>query len=64
LPFVIATQDEKMFRVVRDRERWFFAIMGDKYAVDKASTKKVAERVPFHEPAAKALAFDLALHES
>jgi ERCC4-related helicase len=61
LPFVTATQDEKMFRVVRDRERWFSVIMGEKYAVDEASTEKLVERVPFPEEAAKALAFDLSL---
>lgn len=38
LPFVTATQDEKMFRVVRDRERWFSVIMGEKYTVDEVST--------------------------
>jgi superfamily II DNA or RNA helicase len=63
LPFVTATQDEKMFRVVRDRERWFSVIMGEKYTVDERSTEKLAERVPFPETAAKTLAFDLSLHD-
>src|SRR5256885_12100440 len=40
-----STQDEKMFRVVRDRERWFQVIMGEQYAVDEASTDKQATRV-------------------
>jgi superfamily II DNA/RNA helicase len=31
LPYLAATQDEKMFRVVRDRERWFQIIMGENY---------------------------------
>jgi superfamily II DNA or RNA helicase len=61
LPFVTATQDEKMFRVVRDRERWFSVIMGEKYTVDEASTEKLVERVPFPEDAARRLAFDLSL---
>ena len=61
LPFVTATQDEKMFRVVRDRERWFSVIMGEKYSLDEGSTEKPAERVPFPEMAAKALGFDLSL---
>ena len=61
LPFVTATQDEKMFRVVRDRERWFSVIMGEKYTVDEASTDKLAERVPFPEEAARSVAFDLSL---
>ena len=40
LPFVTATHDEKMFRVVRDRERWFSVVMGEKYELDEATTDK------------------------
>jgi SNF2 family DNA or RNA helicase len=61
LPFVTATQDEKMFRVVRDRERWFAVVMGEKYRTDEQATDKLAQRVPFPESAALALAFDLAV---
>ena len=61
LPFVTATQDEKMFRVVRDRERWFSVIMGEKFSLDESSTEKIAERIPFPEDAARTLAFDLSL---
>jgi hypothetical protein len=61
LPFVTATQDEKMFRVVRDRERWFSVVMGEKYTLDEATTDRLAERVPFPEEAARALAFDLSV---
>jgi hypothetical protein len=61
LPFVTATQDEKMFRVVRDRERWFAVVMGEKYQTDEATTDKLAERVPFPEDAARRLAFQLAV---
>ena len=45
MPYVAATQDEKMFRVVRDRERWFQIIMGEKYDVDEASTDRQAARI-------------------
>ncbi|MDP9177433.1 MAG: DEAD/DEAH box helicase [Gemmatimonadota bacterium] len=45
-PYLAGTQDEKMFRVVRDRERWFQIIMGEKYEVDEASTDRQAARVP------------------
>jgi hypothetical protein len=45
MPYVAATQDEKMFRVVRDRERWFQVIMGEKYAVDEAATDRQAARI-------------------
>jgi superfamily II DNA or RNA helicase len=61
LPFVTATQDEKMFRVVRDRERWFAVVMGEKYALDEATTERIAERIPFPEGAARSLAFDLSV---
>lgn len=58
-PYVEQTQDEKMFRVVRDRERWFQVVMGDTYAMDEASTDALAERIPFPEAAARALALRL-----
>jgi hypothetical protein len=61
LPFVTATQDEKMFRVVRDRERWFSVVMGEKYQTDEQTTDRLAARIPFPERAARALAFDLAV---
>lgn len=61
LPFVTATQDEKMFRVVRDRERWFSVVMGEKYQFDEAATEKLVERIPFPEQAARELAFDLSV---
>ena len=59
LPYVAATQDEKMFRVVRDRERWFQIVMGEKYEVDEAATDRRAERVPLPESVAKALGMHL-----
>ncbi len=34
LPYIAMTQDEKMYRVVMDRERWFQVVMGEKYKVD------------------------------
>src|SRR5690348_2602132 len=55
------TQDEKMYRVVMDRERWFQVVMGEDYRLDLESTEKLAERVPFPEPAARALVFDLSV---
>jgi len=61
LPFVTATQDEKMFRVVRDRERWFSVIMGEKYSLDESSTETISARIVFPEEAARGLAFDLSV---
>jgi ERCC4-related helicase len=59
LPFISETQDEKMYRVVADRERWFRVIMGEDYKNDLRTTEKLAERVPFPEIAAHSLAFRL-----
>jgi len=61
LPFIGETQDEKMYRVVMDGERWFQVLMGERYRLDLQSTEKMAERVPFPECAASDLAFDLAV---
>lgn len=64
LPFIAETQDEKMYRVVMDRERWFQVLMGENYRLDLQSTEKLAERVPFPDSAARDLAFDLAVAPS
>jgi SNF2 family DNA or RNA helicase len=65
LPYLAATQDEKMYRVVRDRERWFQVVMGARHELDEQALETIAERVPLPEPAADALAFDLAVwHDS
>jgi len=60
-PFIGQTQDEKMYRVVMDRERWFQVVMGEDYRLDLESTEKLAERVPFPEAAARALVFNLSV---
>ena len=59
LPYIAATQDEKMYRVVRDRERWFQVLMGEDYALDEAVVGDVETRVPLPESAARDLAFRL-----
>ena len=59
LPFVAETQDEKQFRVVIDRERWFQVLMGEEYRIDDASVEKMAVRIPLPASAAQALAFKL-----
>lgn len=58
-PYIAATQDEKMFRVVRDRERWFQIIMGESYEVDEASTDRRADRVPLPTVVQKSLTMRL-----
>jgi ERCC4-related helicase len=59
MPYIAATQDEKMFRVVRDRERWFQVIMGEKYQVDEATTDRQAARVPLPPQVQRELAMRL-----
>lgn len=46
LPYVSATQDEKMFRVVRDRDRWFQIVLGETYSPDELATERQAQRLP------------------
>ena len=59
LPYISETQDEKMYRVVMDRDRWFKVVMGEKYKVDAQSAEKYAERIPLAESIAEGLAFKL-----
>jgi hypothetical protein len=60
-PFLEATQDEKMFRVMKDRERWFNVVMGERLELDEWSTERLSDRVPLPAELAKQLALKLAL---
>jgi hypothetical protein len=64
VPFIAETQDEKMYRVVMDRERWFSVVMGEDYKVDFRTTDKLADRIPFPAEAAAELAFQLGVAEN
>jgi superfamily II DNA or RNA helicase len=59
LPYVAATQDEKMYRVVRDRERWFQIVMGEKYETAEAATERRARRIPLPRAVQEKLALHL-----
>jgi hypothetical protein len=59
-PFLAGSADEKMFRVVRDRERWFQIVMGQKFEFDEGTSEAIAARVPLPDMLAKELTFDLA----
>ena len=59
LPFVAETQDEKQFRVVMDRERWFQVLMGEEYRVDESGLEQMASRVPLPAIAAREMSFKL-----
>ena len=58
-PFLEGTQDERQYRVVKDRERWFNVVMGEKLELDERSTERLAERVELPEAAARELALRL-----
>jgi ERCC4-related helicase len=60
-PFVGGTQDEKQYRVVKDRERWFNVVMGERMSLDEAATDRLARRVPLPRDLAESLALHLAL---
>jgi len=60
LPYVAETQDEKMYRVVIDRERWFNIVMGEKFKIDVSGTDKLAERIILPEKIIQELQFKLA----
>jgi helicase-like protein/SNF2 domain-containing protein len=61
-PFLEATQDEKMFRVMKDRERWFNVVMGERLELDEWSTERISSRVALPQELASELTLDLALH--
>lgn len=59
LPFIAGSADEKMFRVLRDRERWFQIVMGQKYEFDEATSQVIASRILIPDSVAHSLTFDL-----
>ena len=59
LPYLAETQDEKMYRVVMDRERWFNVVMGEQFKVDARSTEVLAQRIPLPLSVARELALRL-----
>jgi len=44
-PYIAATQDEKMYKVVMDRARWFNILMGEKYEDSFERTEKYSSRL-------------------
>jgi superfamily II DNA/RNA helicase len=60
-PYLAGTHDEKMFRVVKDRERWFGVVMGETPDSGEWATERQAARVPLPETLATALTIDLSL---
>lgn len=60
-PYLAGTHDEKMFRVVKDRERWFGIVMGAEPTSGERDTEQQANRVPLPLALAERLAMDLSL---
>jgi ERCC4-related helicase len=60
-PFLEGTQDEKVFRVMKDRERWFNVVMGERLELDEWQTDAIANRVPLPLDAAEPLGMDLSV---
>jgi len=60
-PFISNTQDEKMYKVVMDRERWFNILMGEEYTEDYLTTEKMATRIPLPDDFINSLKFDLSV---
>lgn len=60
-PYLAGTHDEKMFRVVKDRERWFGVVMGETPDSGEWATERQAARVPLPEAIAAELTMDLSV---
>ena len=60
-PYLGGTHDEKMYRVVKDRERWFGVVMGQAITANERATEQQASRVPLPSALANSLTMHLAL---
>lgn len=60
-PYLAGTHDEKMFRVVKDRERWFGVVMGETPDLSEGATERQATQVPLPKPLAAELTLDLSV---
>lgn len=62
LPYVAGASDERQFKVMSERERWFRVVMGQD-VVNELITADTELAAPLPEPVAEALSFNLALPE-
>ena len=60
-PYIGGTHDEKMFRVVKDRERWFGVVMGETLQLGELATDQQEDRVPLPVALAEQLTINLSL---
>lgn len=49
-PYLGGTHDEKMYRVVKDRERWFGVVMGDTRTLADSGDSTQQLPLPVHWP--------------
>lgn len=59
--YVAGTRDEKQYRVVKDRERWFGVLMGGRVPDDERSKDRLADRVPLPVELLEELVLDLSV---
>ena len=57
----LPAQDEKMNRVVLDRERWFNTVIGDKISSETEVTEPLAERILLPTQLVEDLSCDLSV---
>ncbi len=62
-PYLAGTHDEKMYRVVKDRERWFGLVMGGTPDASEWATERQAARIPLPAGLAEMLTLDLSIQE-
>ncbi|MGV0795509.1 DEAD/DEAH box helicase [Mycolicibacterium elephantis] len=60
-PYLGGTHDEKMFRVVKDRERWFGVVMGEIPDFGERATDRQESRVPLPIALAEQLTMNLSI---
>ncbi|MBU6245827.1 MAG: hypothetical protein KGP12_11495 [Actinomycetales bacterium] len=61
-PYTTGLHDEKTYRVVTDRGRWFNRVMGDDVDLSVAATDRASERIEFPNDLAESLTLDLAVY--
>jgi hypothetical protein len=63
-PYTTGLQDEKTYKVVTDRARWFNIVMGEQEDLSESGTDQIAERVAIPPGLVKALTHDLRVYRS
>ncbi len=60
-PYLAGTHDEKMYRVVKDRERWFGVVMGETPESGELATERQEARIPLPIALGETLTMNLSL---